>query len=332
MRPFLLPSFWVKEKVSVQANATNPKPKNTMKTHHHNPASTYTTNPARPKIRVSLLAKTMSAFAAGLFAILSTATSLRADDPPSLTVTGTGTHVDGNLNFTGTLMKNGVPLTLSSTITPATTTTLGGVKVGANLSVTPDGTLSATGGATPATFPLNGSGVFITNPSGGKISIRSTNDEDADEYNLGAFNLSNGARSLKYTIDGYDYLSINDNMSGNIELYVPYGDIGIYCDKMMLYADGDIKFAIGDTENPAMILTPSSNLSLESHKVINLANGTDADDAVNVSQLNAKIQIVANDTAAQSASAANPTVLYLVPKNSSTTGSVWFAGQKIIGP
>jgi len=83
--------------------------------------------------------------AIGLITLLSIAASTFADNPPapqSITVTSEGTHIDGNLNITGELLKNGVPLTPP----PATTTTLGSVKVGAGLSVKPDGTLSASAG------------------------------------------------------------------------------------------------------------------------------------------------------------------------------------------
>jgi len=139
----------MKEKASVQASEPNPEPENTMKTLHLNPASTCATSPARPKFWARLFAKTLPAFLAGLFVILSivfVSIPRMEADPPSISVTDNGTQVDGSLNITGDLLKNGVPLTLSATLAPATTTTLGGVKVGANLSITPDGILSATGG------------------------------------------------------------------------------------------------------------------------------------------------------------------------------------------
>jgi len=118
-----------------------------MKTHHRNPASTSTTNPARLKTKARLLAKTMPAFAAGLLAILTVAPISRVDaDPPSVSVTDQGTQVDGNLNITGDLLKNGVPWNPATTLSPATASILGGIKVGSGLSITSDGLLSVTGG------------------------------------------------------------------------------------------------------------------------------------------------------------------------------------------
>jgi len=82
-----------------------------------------------------------------LFAILTAATISRVDaDPPAISVTDQGTQVDGNLNITGDLLKNGVPWNPATTLTPATATILGGIKVGAGLSITSDGLLSAIGG------------------------------------------------------------------------------------------------------------------------------------------------------------------------------------------
>jgi len=96
----------------------------------------------------------MPAYAAGLFAILTVATTLRtaAQVTPAINVTNNGTQVDGNLNITGDLTKNGVPY--APPLSPATTTTIGGVKVGSGLNVAPDGTLSTTGGATTGGFSI----------------------------------------------------------------------------------------------------------------------------------------------------------------------------------
>jgi len=114
---------------------------------HNNTAFTCTPNPARPIIKASFLTKILPAFAAGMFAFLFVAAIPRVNaDPPAISVTDQGTQVDGNLNITGDLLKNGVPWNPSTTLTPATASILGGIKVGAGLSITSDGILSTTGG------------------------------------------------------------------------------------------------------------------------------------------------------------------------------------------
>jgi hypothetical protein len=118
-----------------------------MKTHDHDSASTATPNSARPKTWARILTKTMPVpvLAIGLMAFLSIAANAPADEsssPQSITVKSDGTHIAGDLNITGDIKKNNQPWTPP----PATATTLGSVKVGGGLSVTPDGTLSTASG------------------------------------------------------------------------------------------------------------------------------------------------------------------------------------------
>ena len=68
--------------------------------------------------------------------------------PPATATTLGGIKVGENLSIT----PDGILSAQGGELPPATDTTLGGIKVGDNLSITPDGTLSAQGGSTSWTF------------------------------------------------------------------------------------------------------------------------------------------------------------------------------------
>ena len=163
----------------------------------------------------------------------------------------------------------------------------------------------------PATFPITGDGASIVNQYPRCISVRSDMNSE-----------------LFAADSGYGDAYIDVNSGDNMCFHTPDGCSFQFSNGAQ---NAGLLFQFGDPVFASMVIS-GSDIAFGNLRLRGVANATAPDQAVNLGQLNAKIQIVIDDSAAQTASNQNPSVLYLVPKSSSTSGSVWFAGQKIIGP